>query len=334
MVKSAIFAVLVVLLTITTVSSLATIPSYPEFDAPVIVGQLRDPRWTGISGLAASQRNPGVWWIHNDGGTGVNEAGRFYAITDDGTLLAEFTLAGVSSLGSTDAPVDIEDIAVRSGPNGESFLYLADIGGNRYTPSGRTSVRIFRVREPQVGTANEVPPPLQLTDYTTLHLTYPHGLRHDAETLLVDTNSDVYIVTKAPSTGTSRVYLKAAPHVVGTTTPLTLVATLEFWGDDLPGDRAATAGDISVRGTEAVIRTYDHVFLWVRPPGASWSSTFATTKPCTLPTAPPQVYEAVAFDHTGTDVRDTYEASSAALQRYVRKDVLHPEKICLPLIFQ
>jgi len=277
----------------------------------MITGYLSDPRWTDISGLAVSRRNLGVFWFHNDGGPGAAGSGDFFAVSREGTLLAEFRLDGVSSLVARgEGRVDVEGIAVGPGPDGHAYIYLADMGGNLYSAGGRNTVRIFRVREPQVslgGSAGMV----VLTEYETFKLSYPNGIVRDAETLMVDVNQDIYIVTKAPSTGTSTVYLKAAPHQDATTTTLQNVATLQFGSGSLPGNKSATAGDVSVDGDEALIRTYSNVFMWVKSPGMTWADAFASVTPCVLPAASGGGYEAVAFDQTGTHYYDTYDSQGS-----------------------
>ena len=286
--------------------------SCPQFAAPVLTGRLTDSRWTDISGLAASRKNPGVFWFHNDGGPGASGSGDFFAVNREGRLLADFRLDGVNSLQARgEGRVDIEDVAVGSaGPDGETYLYFGDIGGNLY-PTSRNELRIFRVREPQVSLAEGNTGMAVITDYETFKVSYPNGLRRDAETLMVDMNGDVYIVTKAPNSGTSTVYLKAAPHWDGSTTTLEQVATLQFGSGSLPGNRSATAGDISVDGDDALIRTYSNVFMWVKPPGMTWGDAFASVTPCVLPAAQGGGYEAVAFDHTGTHYYDTYDSQGS-----------------------
>ena len=70
------------------------------------VGSLASNALTETSGIAASRRVSGVWWVHNDSG----DRARVFAIGNDGRDLGEFDLAGA-------AAVDWEDIAVGSGPS-------------------------------------------------------------------------------------------------------------------------------------------------------------------------------------------------------------------------
>jgi len=285
----------------------------PQFAAPVVTGRLTDSRWTDISGLTASRKNPGVFWFHNDGGPGASGSGDFFAVDREGRLLAAFRLDGVNSLQARgEGRVDIEGVAVGpAGPDGATYIYFGDIGGNLYSTS-RNELRIFRVMEPQVSLAESDAGMVPITDYETFKVSYPNGLRRDAETLMVDMNGDLYIVTKAPNTGTSTVYLKAAPHSDRSNSTLEKVATLQFGSANLPGNRSATAGDISIDGDKALIRTYSNVFMWMKPTGMPWGDAFASVTPCALPAAQGGGYEAIAFDHTGTYYYDTYDSQGSA----------------------
>ena len=105
---------------------------------------------TEASGLAASRRNPGVWWTHNDSG-GPNQV---FALSDSGALLSTITLTNAENR-------DWEDIAV--GPpsgHGGATLYVADSGDNTVIQDptgGRGNVRIYRLPEPAVDPARRAP---------------------------------------------------------------------------------------------------------------------------------------------------------------------------------
>src|SRR3954468_6307892 len=78
------------------------------------LGRLDHPAIREASGIVASRRHPGVFWVHNDS---QNPAALF-AVRRDGSLVGEFTL-GVPN-------VDWEDIAA----DDQGHLYLADTGNN------------------------------------------------------------------------------------------------------------------------------------------------------------------------------------------------------------
>src|SRR5688572_16626941 len=82
------------------------------------------------SGLTASQRYPGTFWTHNDGGYQF-----LFAITQTGEMQGAFQVVGANL-------IDWEAIASDNSGN----LYLADIGGDGIQ---RTHVAVHRVREPR-----------------------------------------------------------------------------------------------------------------------------------------------------------------------------------------
>src|SRR5688572_4815600 len=84
------------------------------------------------SGMAASARNPGVLWTHNDG-----PRSRIYALSTNGSLLATCNFG--PDVG------DFEDIAVGGG-----FIYIGDIGGSQFVDGTRSQIRILRTPEPSV----------------------------------------------------------------------------------------------------------------------------------------------------------------------------------------
>jgi len=220
-----------------------------------------------LSGLAASRRNPGVWWANNDSGN----AAVVYAVGDDGSNLGTFTLQGATN-------VDWEDIAVGPGPNGPNYLYVADIGNNT-TPRG--TVVVYRVPEPAA------PGSGTLTGVDTLQLTYPNGAKPDAETLIVDpVSGGIYIVTKAG--GTATVYRATITGM------LESVATLPFG--------LVTGGDVTAAGDVVALITYTGVTLFPRPSGGSLEAAFAQPS-CAgaFPAlAPPHLqYEAIGFTPDG-----------------------------------
>ncbi|MFO0956282.1 MAG: hypothetical protein U0800_02315 [Isosphaeraceae bacterium] len=107
---------------------LALLAMAPTDDAVVEVGQLA-PAIREASGIAASRRHPGIFWVHNDSGNPPE----IFAIRRDGTLVRKYRV-GVPN-------IDWEDIAV----DDRGHLYIGDIGNN----DGRLALRmIYRVDEP------------------------------------------------------------------------------------------------------------------------------------------------------------------------------------------
>jgi hypothetical protein len=234
------------------------------------------------SGIAASARNPGVLWTHNDG-----SRKKVFALDYTGALLATFNLDVTVS--------DVEDIAVGRGPvAGVSYLYLGDIGGSAGTNTVRGSVRVLRSPEPAVDRAWKGDPRSEdLAGTETFTLAYPDG-SFDAETLLVDPlTGDLLIVTK--QTGSARVYrTNLAGLTNGSTVTLQFVRAVSF--------SQAAGGDISADGTRIALRREDAAMVWGRcdaePIGTALARSGQTIPVIGPPTEPNG--EAIAFLREGT----------------------------------
>lgn len=252
------------------------------------------------SGLAASRRNPGVLWTHNDSG----DSTRVFAIGMDGKNLGEFFLEGVSAR-------DWEDIAVGPGPKEEtSYLYVGEIGDNS---AQYDTKRIYRVAEPEVD-PQAVAAVQVLSNVETITFQYPDGPR-DAETLMVDPlTGDIYVVSKREES--VRVY--RAPYPQSTTETITLehVATLQ-------GLTWVTAGDISGDGNSILLKDYQTVFYWRRVKGRPLAEAF-TNDTVHLPYILEPQGEAIAWSADGSGyytVSEEPQGIPAHLYFYPRLDI-------------
>jgi hypothetical protein len=258
------------------------------------------------SGIAASRRVDGVWWVHNDSG----DTARVFAIGSTGTTLGEYALSGATA-------VDWEDIAAGPGPSaGVSYLYVGDIGDNA---KSRASVQVYRVPEPLVNPTAPVTTPQTLTGVATLTFLYPDG-PHDAEALLVDpVTGQLFIITKDLNGGVAQVFGAPADLAAGSTTTLTQVATFT-----LGALQGVTAADVTPAGDVVALRTYFGVRLYPRPAGTSLGDAFSQT-PCTGAAAPfgsassasePQG-EALGFTRDGRGYLTLSEGVHVPLHRFV-----------------
>jgi hypothetical protein len=259
----------------TVASSDARAVACPVFRAGVSVGTVRNPSVVEASGLAASRRNPGVLWLHNDRG---NPA-QLFAIGDDGRALATYLPTGIRNR-------DWEDLAIGPGPAaGVDYLFVGDIGDNR---ARRRSITVYRIPEPVVSGGDAIP----LAGGVALEMVYPDGA-HDAEVLLSDPRTgDLYIATKSRTDGSSGIYRYPFPHLAGSAVTLEHVTTHTFPGNML--ERAATGGDISADGSEIIVRTYTRAYLWARAPGSTVAAAFAAP-PCEIALVLEPQGEALAF---------------------------------------
>lgn len=226
----------------------------PQFAAAASAGTVQSAAVLEASGLAASRKNAGVFWLHNDSG----DSARLFAMTAAGIHLGEYALTGATA-------TDWEDMAVGPGPGAAQHLFVGDIGDNAVA---RASITVWRVAEPDVS-ALQAPVTTTIPGAEAIIMTYPGGA-HNAETLLVDPqNGDLYIVTKEAS-GASLVYRNPAPQAVGVSTPLALVGSVTF----STGSTLATGGDVSPGGEYIALRTYTHLQVWIRPPGTALADAF------------------------------------------------------------
>jgi hypothetical protein len=263
----------------TTDPSMATLPvspPCPAFGSRQQVGTVSFSDARELSGLAASRRNPGVLWAHNDSG----DTERVFAMTQTGAHLGTYHV-------SPNLQSDWEDMAVGPGPDaGMSYLYLGSIGGNK----GRNWLAVYRAPEPEA-TSSLAPVSAPLESVVRLTMRYPDGQRHNAEALMVDPrNHDIYVVTKKLDGVTMVFRYPAADQNPAITYVLQHVTTKQ-----LPGP--ATAADISPDGREIAIKGYSYSLLWPRSENVPVGSALALP-PCSIPHGPGEAF-AFAADGSG-----------------------------------
>lgn len=263
---------------------------------------------TELSGIVASRRNPGVWWVHNDSG----DTARVFAIGDDGRDLGTFTLVSATN-------VDWEDIAVGPGPTpGSTFLYVGDIGDFSVSNgSTRASIVVYRVPEPALDAATAVPGDHTLSGVDALTLTYPGGARYDAEALLVDPlTGELYVITKDWSqAGVARVFRAPANLVAGSNTVLTEATSVSLGVLQMvTGADVTPAGDVVALRTDTLTGA-GSVVLFPRPAGGSLADAFAQA-PCDGAVANEAQGEALGFTPDARGYVTAGEGPSPALHRF------------------
>lgn len=260
-------------------SSTAPTCSEPCYGSVVNVGTLSSEVVVEVSGMAASQRTAGVYYVVSDE-AGTSEV---VAVREDGSPVARIEVEGMRA-------ENAEALAV--GPcserSTESCLYVGDIGDH----VGREDVVVYRISEPDLSTPNV------RVSADELRFTYPDGPT-DAEALLVDESGHPLIITKADfdkQTGVSaetRLYRGGTEGGV-----LELVAEFE-----LPEPQSASfAGLVGNVVTDAagadgrvLLRTYDAVIEYVAPEPGSELAGFPSWPHEEVP-APPQLQsETVTF---------------------------------------
>ena len=256
--------------------------------------EVEDGPLSETSGIAASRKNAGVIWAHNDSG----DAACVYAVNTRGRYLAMCTFGGVEAR-------DCEDIAIGPGATkGVDYIYLADIGDNRAV---RQHVKVYRAVEPTIS-AGSAMQDIRLRDVETIRLRYPEGAC-DSETFMVDpVTKDLYIISKRHER--SRLYRAAWPDDTTQTVTLEYKCSLP-WG-------WATGGDISRDGTAVIVRNNYTASLWKRRAGSALDEVFEGAAEHIMLTWEPQG-EAICFDATGAGYYTSSEGYRPVVHQYLRR---------------
>ncbi|WP_051041023.1 hypothetical protein [Fibrisoma limi] len=290
-----------------SVNAGARVSATANFAARRQLGTVKDGNLNEISGLAMSRTNSGYMWVHEDSGN----PNRIYLIDSQGTTKATINLP--------DANRDWEDIAVGRGPQPNTwYVYVADVGNNNLSNS---VVYVYRFVEPSI-TGKSLPTTINLSNSAVekLDFAYADG-RHNCETLMVDTNGDLYFITKEDN-GENKVsnpvkggvYRAAAGYKESGTNTLTRLSSLNIL--------TATGGDISNNGQEVLIKNYNTVYYWKKSSSSQTIAQLLTTAPQTLPYTEEPGGEAIGWKVDGAGYYTVSEIKNnvpAAIYYYARQ---------------
>lgn len=226
------------------------------------LGKIDFNKMPETSGMAASRRYPGVYWVHGDSGT---EAA-IYAVTREGWLIRKILVNARN--------VDWEDIAT----DDAGHLYLSDTGNNH---GQRSTVRVLRVDEPNPDI--DVPP---LNVEESWELTFP-GQPLNCESLLVYAGQG-FLISRFGDGKAAQVYrFSLAPPKA----PVQLEKFLT-----LPIKSAITAASLDPDDGRIAILSKDALLVY---DVAGDVSRLATAKPFRVPLIPPHRLEACCFAPDG-----------------------------------
>ncbi len=273
-------------------------PASLAFEA---AGQLEDSDIREASGLARSQRQPGVLWTINDSGS--KEI--LYAIDARGASLGRTELKKSKNR-------DWEDLASFS-LDGDPYLMVADIGDNDARHKSR---KLYFLKEPKAGKQDTT------VDWVVT-FDYPNGPR-DAESAAIDIeNERVLILSKRdipPSLyevplrteGGDKVTAKWLGTVNGLPKPSR--QDVEFAPKTKDWHWQPSGMDISADNAAAVILTYRAVYYFLRRPGQDWHDAL-NTQPIRIGLGNFRNAEAVAFADDKRTVVVTGENRNSLLLR-------------------
>ncbi|HEY7815518.1 MAG TPA: hypothetical protein VIC62_19890 [Nakamurella sp.] len=250
--------------------------SGPSSTAPAVslrVAQLAPGVSDEASGIAAATTAPGLFFLVDDG-TGADDL----AVVDEhGSLVTRVALTGMAAAnaealaGGPCGPVPRPDGDANSGP----CLYVGDIGDNR---EQRDDIVLYRSSEPDLAAPD--PGPRITVAADEWHYAYPDG-PHNAESMLVDADGSLLIITK-PKNG--------APHRMYRGEPgggeLTLVREFRIPGSERPLRTILTgnvATDLAATPGRVLLLTYDDVHEYTAADPAADLSTFPDWPTRSLP---------------------------------------------------
>ncbi len=266
--------ILLALLVVPLIYGCAKAEEKIEFGERIEKGKVKSDEISETSGIAASRRNPGVLWIHNDSG----DKARIFAINSESDYLGEFELDGVFHF-------DWEDIAVGLGSDGEPRVYVADIGDNFKI---RGVVTVYRIPEPKVDREDEDLDE-KITDFETFKFRYPDGAR-DAETIMIDPlDKSLYLISKEKNR--AGIYRAEFPYASGETVEFELV-------NEINGYDKFVAGDVAPDGSGILLKTIDDIYYFPRKKGESISDALLKN-PQKVEYEPEKQGEAIGWSASG-----------------------------------
>lgn len=277
------------------ISPPATQPTrYAERPRPITA--LQDDRITEASGISASHRHPGLFYVHNDSG----DEPRVFLIDRDGVTRGVIYLQGARA-------IDYEDIALApSGGPGRYDVCVADIGDNR---ARRREVQLYRFAEPDLPTRPDGR--VQVTPQR-FRLRYADGPA-DVEAFAVHPQTgDGYFFTKRTD-GHTHVYELPAPWREDRITTLSNVARIEL-PPTRPRARIITAADMRADGRMLMLRCYVDAWLWTLPTSATpLAGHLVKQQPTRLRLAAEPQGEAACFSAAGHAILTVSEGMGATV---------------------
>lgn len=262
------------------------------------LGEVSNMELDEASGMVASWRNPGFYWVINDS----EDINRIFLVSQNGQGKVEFLIKGLRNR-------DWEALGRWQNKTGQTYIYIADIGDNA---SNQSVYSIHRFLEPSLQLSNPLTRVINGTQ--TVHFQLPDGSR-DLECLLVDQISgDMFVISKRED----RKHLYRIPaasfnnedklhqaefirelNFSVPTSDLTILKRLYY----------ITGGDVAASNEEVIIRNYLEIYYWKKEKSETLADALRR-KPQIVPSALEPQGEAVAFDRNGNGYSTISEVAS------------------------
>jgi hypothetical protein len=274
------------------------------YGEPALLGTITDTAIGESSGLAASRRNPGLLWTHNDSG----DEPVIYCVDLRAAPCGAWQVTGAEAW-------DWEDMAAGPGAaGGGPALYLGDIGDNL---GQRTEIVVYRIPEPAAGAggASAGATPAATAPADVFRLRYPDG-SHNAEALAVHpTTGDLYVITKDAQS--ARVFKTAAPLDASTVATMVLLGNIRL-GTGPRGLEQVTGADISPDGRRVALSTYSRGYELEVPAGGRFDDVWLEA-PAPVTLGLRIQGEAIAYRLDGRALLTTSEIAPAPLHQVERR---------------
>ena len=270
-------------------------------------GEIENTSLLEASGIAASRKNPGYFWVTNDSDP---KGPLLYLVDSLGKGKREYYLSGATQR-------DWEDLAVVGESDGSSTVYVGDIGDNFQNNSKYT---IYWFKDLKI-TSNSY---TVLTEINRLVFQLPDGFR-DMEAMLVDQQTkDIFLISKRENN--KRLYkIPAAKVVNGTNVTAEYIQDLSFsvpFTNDAKVQQAyyITGGSVSADNSEILIRNYIGVYYWKRKAGESIPAALLRSAKAVPYKLEPQG-EGISFSHDASGYYTISESTDNTQPRlyYYRK---------------
>jgi len=202
-------------------------------------GKLIAPELNEVSGIIASDANPGSFWMHNDSG----DKARIFLVDSSANLLQIVNLEGIIA-------IDMEEIG-KFKRDGKNYLVLGDIGDNRGL---RKDIRLYILEEPVREQSGKKEILIKSSQIQTIIL-HHDGKARDAEAFFIDPlDNRFYLISKREFKSivySADIFQEVEKHT------LKPVITLPF--------TFVTAADISPAGDAILIKNLTNIYYWSRP---------------------------------------------------------------------
>jgi hypothetical protein len=268
------------------------------FGAPQDLGIVSNLEINEASGMVASWRNPGFYWVINDS----EDINRIFLVDQTGQGKVEFLVRGLKNR-------DWEGLGRWQNKTGQTYIYIADIGDNA---NRNLHYSIHRFLEPSLQLSNPLTRVVNGTQ--TINFQLPDGAR-DLECLLVDQISgDMFVISKRED----RKHLFRIPADAfmqeGKLHVAEFIRELNFSipKSNLPILKQLyyiTGGDVSASNEDVLIRNYLEIYYWKKGKNESLADALRR-KPQVVPSALEPQGEAVAFDREGNGYCTVSELSN------------------------